>query len=411
MITGAWTSVLALVRNGLVFLLACGVIAGTAMSVYLLFLAAASLRRTRRPAPQGDPNTRFAILIPAHDEELVIGRLLDSVNRLAYPRELYEVHVVADHCSDQTATIARGRGAVVHERRDPALRGKSRSLNLLAQYLLGASTGLLTDAFVFLDADSSVSTNFLSVMDRHIRAGHRIVQGRVQVEDPGDDRTGQLRALAYEFISHVRPLGREALGLSVGLRGNGICIVREYVELFPWDPESLTEDYELHGRMLAAGLQVRFAPDAVVRTQLPTSRAVARTQSQRWERGRLDAMRRHVPALIEHGLRARSWASIDGAIELLVPPFSILIALMGALLGLSVLSGVVPLVVLSAVGFAALCVYTQRGLALASTYYPHIYRALLFVPAFVLWRLWLYLGVVARRGRVQWTRTLRTPNQ
>ncbi len=410
MITGAWTSVLALVRNGLVFLLACGVVTGTAMSVYLLFLAAAGLRRTRRPAPQGDPNTRFAILIPAHDEELVIGRLLDSVNRLAYPRELFEVHVVADHCSDQTAAIARGRGAAVHERSDPELRGKSRSLNWLARYLLAPSSGLPADAFVFLDADSTVSPDFLSVMDRHIRAGHHIVQGRVQVEDPGDDRTGQLRALAYEFISHLRPLGREALGLSVGLRGNGICIAREYVERFPWDPESLTEDYELHGRMLAAGLKARFASDAVIRTQLPRSRAVARTQSQRWERGRLDAMRRHVPALIAHGLRARSWASIDGAIELLVPPFSVLIALMGALLGLSVLSGVFPLVVISAVGFAALCAYTQRGLALASTYYPHIYRALLFVPAFVLWRLWLYLGVVARRGRVQWTRTLRTPN-
>jgi 1,2-diacylglycerol 3-beta-glucosyltransferase len=160
-------------------------------------------------------------------------------------------------------------------------------------------------------------------------------------------------------------------------------------------------------------LRVSFAPDAIVRTQLPQSLAVARTQSERWERGRLDAMRHHVPALVAHGLREQSWASIDGAIELLTPPFSILIALMLALFGLSVLSGITWLIVVALTGLVAQCLYVARGLMLASARYPHIYRALLFVPVFVLWRLWLYVGVLARRGHEQtggqWTRTARTP--
>jgi len=262
---------------------------------------------------------------------------------------------------------------------------------------------------VVVDADSTISRNFLQVMDLHLRSGSRIVQGLVQIDDPGADRIGQLRALAYDFISYLRPSGRSALGLSVGLRGNGMCIARDFAERFPWNPDSLAEDYELHGRLLVAGLHVTFAPEAVVRTRLPGSLAVARKQNERWERGRLDAMRHHVPSLLGHGLRHRSWSSIDGALELLIPPFSVLIALMLALLGLSILSGVQSLIVMAAIGLVAQCLYTLRGVVLASRHYQHIYRALLYVPAFVIWRLCLYLGVLSRRGRVQWTRTVRTP--
>jgi cellulose synthase/poly-beta-1,6-N-acetylglucosamine synthase-like glycosyltransferase len=409
--TIASITVLSLLSDGLSVVLALAVIACTALSLYLLLLAASGLRGTRRPAAQGEPTSRFAVLIPAHEEEVVIGQLLESVNAIDYPRELFAVHVIADHCTDRTAEIARGHGATVHERRDPDPRGKSHSLNWLVERLLASGAGGSIDAFVFLDADSVVSPGFLRTMDRYVRSGSPLVQGLVQIDDPGADRTAQLRALAYEFISHVRPLGRSVLGLSAGLRGNGMCMARECAARFRWDPDSLTEDYELHARLLVAGLKVSFAHDAVVRTQLPHSRAVARTQSERWERGRLDAMRRHVPGLIGHGLRRRSWASFDGAIELLIPPYSVFIALTLALLGLSVLSGVVPVIVLAVAGLIAQCLYTLRGLVLASARYPNIYRALLFVPGFVLWRLWLYVAVLTRRGWVQWTRTDRTPTR
>lgn len=403
------TSFLALLKDGLAILLGCAVIGGTALSLYLLLLAVASLRRPLEAAAQAPPATRFAVLIPAHEEELVIGRLLDSVNRFDYPRELFAVHVIADHCSDQTAAIARSLGATVHERSDPDPRGKGRSLHWLVQRLLAGKSGGSIDAFVVFDADSIVSANFLRAMDLRLRSGSPLIQGRIQIDNPVADRIGQLRGLAYEFISHLRPLGRSALGLSAGLRGNGMCIARDFAARFPWDSDSLTEDYELHGRLLTAGVNVAFAPEAVICTQLPQSLAVARTQNERWERGRLDAMRLHVPSLLVHGLRRRSWSSIDGAIELLIPPFSVLIALMLALLGLSLWSGITPLIIAATVGLLAQVLYTLRGLALASSRYPNIHRALLFVPAFVLWKLWLYLAVLTRRGRVQWTRTVRTP--
>ena len=254
-----------------------------------------------------------------------------------------------------------------------------------------------------------MSPNFLRVMDACLRSGSKVIQSLVQIDDPGVRGAGQLRVLAYEFISRVRPLGRSNLGLSAGLRGNGMCIARDVAAGFSWNTDSLTEDYELHGRLLTAGIRTTFAPEASVRTQLPPSSESEQSQSQRWERGRLNTMRSSVPGLLAHGLRMGSWSSIDGALELLIPPFSILVAVTTALFVLSVLSGSPVLIVVAAIGLISQGLYTLRGLVPSAKRYPHMYSALLLAPVFVLRRLWLYLTVLTRRTRVQWTRTVRTP--
>jgi 1,2-diacylglycerol 3-beta-glucosyltransferase len=188
-----------------------------------------------------------------------------------------------------------------------------------------------------------------------------------------------------------------------------MCIARDIAVRFPWNPNSLTEDYELHARLLIAGTEVSFAPEAGVRTQLPQSSASMQTQSQRWERGRLETMRSLVPALLLHGLRRRSWTSIDGALELLIPPFSILMGVTLLLFGLSILSGSGLLIAVAAVGLVAQLLYTWRGLVLVSERDPRIYRALFFAPVFIVKRMWQYVAVLTRRSRVQWARTVRTP--
>src|SRR4051794_27226743 len=119
------------------------------LSLYLLVLTLASFFPARKPARETQPMKRFAIMIPAHNEELLIGSLLASVRDLAYPSELYDVHVVADNCPDATADIVRGAGAQVHERHDRAAPGKANAINWLATRIL-AAPGTPPDAFVML---------------------------------------------------------------------------------------------------------------------------------------------------------------------------------------------------------------------------------------------------------------------
>jgi cellulose synthase/poly-beta-1,6-N-acetylglucosamine synthase-like glycosyltransferase len=90
---------------------------------YLLFLALASIRDAPASASR-EPSTRFAIVIPAHDEASVIAATVGRLCGLEYPAELFTIHVVADHCSDETAALARQAGAIVHERKDGPRSGK-----------------------------------------------------------------------------------------------------------------------------------------------------------------------------------------------------------------------------------------------------------------------------------------------
>ncbi len=87
-------------------------------------------RDRHRTAVAEAPTTRFVVLIPAHNEEQLIGETLASA-ALDYPADLYRVHVVADHCTDDTAKIVRDRGAEVHELDTPEGGGKGPALRWL----------------------------------------------------------------------------------------------------------------------------------------------------------------------------------------------------------------------------------------------------------------------------------------
>lgn len=62
------------------------------------------------------PQKTFAVIVAAHNEAAVIGQLVDNLRRLDYPKELYDIFVIADNCTDNTAQIAQECGAIVHER-------------------------------------------------------------------------------------------------------------------------------------------------------------------------------------------------------------------------------------------------------------------------------------------------------
>src|SRR5262249_48900736 len=146
------------------------------------------------------------------------------------------------------------------------------------------------DAFVILDADSVVSSNFLSEMNAQFCAGNRVIQSFNDISNPVESWTASLRYIAFCLICYLRPLGRSALGLSAGLCGNGMCFACSIFEHFRWDPGSPAEDGEFHMQLLKAGHRVIFAPRAHVYSQMATSLRVAWSQNVRWERGKLELM-------------------------------------------------------------------------------------------------------------------------
>jgi 1,2-diacylglycerol 3-beta-glucosyltransferase len=191
------------------------------------------------------------------------------------------------------------------------------------------------------------------------------------------------------------------------LRGNGMCFARAVAAQYRWEPDALAEDHELHARLLADGYRVAFAPAARVQTWMPASLAGARGQNERWERGRLDALRRYAPRLLRQGLRQRSWAPIDGALELLLPPFTIAGGAATILIALGALLGSLVVSVLAGLALLAQALYLLRGLTLLPARSPRFYLALLWAPVFVVWKIPVYLGAALRRGSIAWVRTAR----
>lgn len=383
---------------------------------YLALVTAAAWRAKRaghhRTTPRPEPSTRFVVLIPAHDEERLIGDALESLRRLDYPAELVQVHVVADHCSDGTVAIARAAGATVHEHVDPLPRGKGPAL----QWALGRLSGDGIDAVVVLDADSVVDRGFLAALDARLAEGGLVFQAHYAVRDASSTSQTELRSLALALRHYVRPLGRAALGASCGLYGNGMAFARPVLERVAWS-DHLTEDLELQAELLLAGIPVGFVPDARLHAEMPATLAQAQSQNERWERGRIELVARFVPRLLRAasgaGSRRERLALVDTAVDLAVPPLSVLAAACTAATGWClVTAGVLrsrssrqalaaAVLMTAAVGF-----HVVAGVRIAETG-PIGVRQLVAAPRAVVWKVELWVRMLLRRQGTGWVRTAR----
>jgi cellulose synthase/poly-beta-1,6-N-acetylglucosamine synthase-like glycosyltransferase len=369
---------------------------------YLLVLTLAALLPRRRPLP-ATALPLFDMVIAAHNEEETLPRLLASVSALDYPPERLRVHVVADNCTDQTAEVARLAGALVHERADSQRIGKGFALTLGMSAAL-SFPGQSQDGIVIVDADSDLAPDFLRVLAAYLSAGAQAIQAYYSVRNAGDSSVAMLRYGALCLYHYLRPLGRGRLGLSAGLRGNGMCFRRDVAAL-GWTAHGLTEDVEQHFRLLESGVHVTFAPEAVVQAEMPVTLRGAADQNSRWERGRLEALTSEVPRFFRLAVRRRDPSALDAALEQLVAPLSVCIAICfvtaaGGLVGKSR--------VLVLVGFGALvgqAAYVLVGFRLAGAP-AAAYHALASTPRYVLWKAWLWLGATVRRP-VYWQRTTR----
>lgn len=391
--------------------------------LYLLVLSGAALVggwQARRPStmqaahgPTWDQSTlpsgrpRFAVLIPAHDEELVIGGVLASVAALDYPAAWRDVYVIADNCTDATAEVAREAGVPgvqVCERRDERQRSKGHALRWLLEEL--ERSGQRYDGYVVVDADSRLSPNFLSIMAAGLHAGAEVLQGQYRVENAADSWTSGLRAVAFALFNHLRPLGRSVLGWSAGLKGNGMCFSRSVMERFGWASYSLAEDAEYHLALVGAGVRVAYVPAAVVSSAMPTNLRLARTQQQRWEHGRLVLARAHAGKLLRGALRYGDLARLDAIVEVCLPPLSLLVGVLGMVVLVAVGLRWEPGLWVAGLLALALALHGLAGMALARLSL-RAYGSLVYAPWYVLWKIGIYTAAALRKAEGPWVRTSR----
>lgn len=372
---------------------------------YLLLLSvAALLAKRRKVTPQLADTLRFAILVPAHNEELLIEETLTSLQQQVYPKDRYTIYVIADNCTDRTAQIACESGATVLERQNRTQIGKGYALEYALQRIVQGNKEY--DAYVMCDADTRVSSNMLVTFSQMLHQGSKVIQAYYTVANWHESKVAALRYVALALVHYLRPLGRSRLGLSCGLKGNGMCFHSSVINQLGWDTFSLVEDIEYHLNLVKAGIRVDFAPDVSVEAIMPTTFRQSTGQNKRWEVGRLQMAIKYSPRLLLDGIRQKNVVKMDVAIDQFIPPVatlgssSIISLLLGVLIGKRFLrSG-------GMLGTLGLGFYLATGLWLVRA--PHqIYRALLLAPLYIAWKTWLYLSALLKPRLERWERTPR----
>lgn len=375
---------------------------------YLLVLALGAIRSASTPKIHGrSPSTRFMIVIPAHNEAGVIRATVGRLLAIEYPAHLFSIHIIADHCSDNTAEDARHAGAVVHERNEGPRTGKGAALSWLFQRVLDREQ---CDAVVIFDADTRVDPEFLRVMDCRLAQGDQVIQGQHVIRNPNQGWFPALTWAMFLIDNRIQNLGRSNLGWSAKNMGDSICFRVDVLLQLGWG-EGLTEDYHLRHKLLLNGIRIVYEPAAIGYGEAPVTWSRARAQRARWLRGTRDASQQFVKRLVVQAMKRRNLAMLDGALQASLPSYSTLSILVLIVLAVHVAIDYFiksiflwPLIGAWAATLLTLMIYPMVGLALERA--PvRAYIAILLGPYFIFWRTWL--AFISRFGRKQvtWIRT------
>lgn len=300
------------------------------VALYFFVLGMAGLVHIRIPGNY-EPKNKFAIIIPAHNEEVVIGSLVDNLMNLDYPKELYNVFVIADNSSDSTAEVAREHGAIVYERFNDVQKGKGFALEWMFNNIYNRPENY--DAVVIFDADNLVDTLFLKHMNNRLCDGDKIVQGYIDSKNPSDTWVTASFSMAFWVANRMLQLARYNLGLSNYLGGTGMAISLDVLKKIGWGATSLTEDLEFSIKALLLGYKTTWAHEAVVYDEKPLTFKQAWNQRRRWALGHVEVFRTYCWEYIKQTWAKKDLALLDGVIMTIQPLLAVSMGFL-AILGL-----------------------------------------------------------------------------
>lgn len=360
-------------------------------------------RRSANARPRAATAPRFLLLVPAHDEELLLPACLASLKAMAYPADRADVVVIADNCRDRTAAIARAAGVQCLERRAPDDPGKPRAIAWALSQVRVADY----DAVVIVDADTEVDREFAAQLATAAPLTGKALQPFNGVSNPGESaltRMGAILSAANHGAAYVL---KTRAGVNVPLSA-GMCIGADVLTTHGWTVNSLSEDWELYALLTARGVSIESVPGARIRAQEAASLETSASQRRRWTAGKVAVLRRYLWPLIRspHAGAARK---LDAIAEL---------SAVGPVLQTCVVGGAVTLAALlrppgwegiaAAAGLSLLRPVIYTGVALSRDPEPgRAIRAFAFLPFYAAWRVYTALTGVALTRAQPWVRTAR----
>ncbi len=297
--------------------------------LYQLFVSLCSLVKLKEKPLKVNKEHKFMAIIPAHNEEDVVGNLVESLKNQNYPKDLYDIYVIADNCTDRTARVAREAGAIVYERYDETKKTKGYALDWFLQQKIEEDAQY--DAICIFDADNIVDKNFIKSMNKKLCQGEDVVQGYRDIKNPTDNWITAGYALFYWTMHRFYHLARYNLGLSPLLNGTGFMVKFDIIkENNGWKTVTLTEDIEFSLQRILKGKKLGWATDAIVYDEQPTGFKQSWSQRSRWTVGHIQCIKEYTEKLADAVKENKTMLNFDGFLYIIgsIPMFILTIILL-----------------------------------------------------------------------------------
>lgn len=296
--------------------------------LYQVLVSLCSLVKLKEKPLKVKKDHRFMAIIPAHNEEAVVANLIESLKKQTYNKELYDIYVIADNCTDNTAKVAREAGAIVYERFDETKKTKGYALNWFLQQKIKEDAPY--DAFFVFDADNIVDKNFIKNMNKKLCQGEDVVQGYRDIKNPSDNWITAGYAIFYWQMHRFYHLARYNLGLSPLLNGTGFMVKFDVVKPQGWDTVTLTEDIEFSLKRIIKGKKLGWATDAIVYDEQPTGFKQSWSQRSRWTVGHMQCIKTYTKQLAVAAKENKNMMNLDGLLYIVgsIPMFVITLLLL-----------------------------------------------------------------------------------
>jgi 1,2-diacylglycerol 3-beta-glucosyltransferase len=367
--------------------------------LYHAFVSIHMLGKIQSPQSRSKDVHRFIVLICAKNEERVIDQLLTSLKKQNYPPNAFDIFVVADNCTDQTADIARNFGATVFQRFDPMHKSKGYAMNWFFSQFMPVYAGYY-DACVVFDADNIVDQEFLSAMNRQLNAGHLIATGYRTGKNPSSSWVAGCSSLFWLLQTRFLFTPRAKLNMpccTVG--GTGFMFDLSVLGERGWQTQSLCEDIEFTLNSIADGYFVAYAPDAIFYDEQPLTFGQSLKQRFRWAVGNLQIISVSTPRLYR-ALRSGQSNVLDALLYslgvLITAITSIVWALQIVLNAVATkkwLNLPITVIVALVIGYSLIALIAWLTLFLEKKNWPGSWKAIMTFPFYVF--SWSLINIVA----------------
>lgn len=285
-------------------------------ATYLIYYVITGLCaiKTKKTIRKATEQHKFAIIIPARNEEKVIGNLLKSLNKQEYPKEQYDVFVAINNCTDKTKEVSLRNNAQVIECQVP-VKSKGEALRIAFNELAKDDY----EAYIIFDADNIVHPKFIARMNKALDEGYELAQGFRDSKNISDTWVSSCYSIHYLIHNIFLNQARMNIDKSSFINGTGFMIAKRYISRKGYKASTLTEDIELTTKCAIDNERIAFVEDAITYDEQPTTFKASWKQRKRWSIGTIQCLKLYSKKLIRKAFKKDSFSSIDNLIFLFSP--------------------------------------------------------------------------------------------